>query len=178
MISLFAMHCILAQDDTGSADPLAIIIGILVVICIGLCAALKSSHSVANSLGKDADRLTRRIYELEKELQLKAKQADIPTPVKAEIQQESVEEADENRKSYSGLTKAQQDYIDGLFARVVNPSAALLRQINELRAAKTETELREIFFRDSEVERPKHEAELLCAIMLAKQVKLKNDNHT
>lgn len=70
------------------------------------------------------------------------------------------------------LTKAQQDYIEGVVARAGKPSAVLQRQIDQLRVAKTEDELREVFFRDADVARPKIEAELLCAVMLAKQVEL------
>jgi hypothetical protein len=70
------------------------------------------------------------------------------------------------------LTKAQKAYFDEVVARAGKPSAALQLQIDQLRAAKTEDELREIFFRDADVARPKIEAELLCAVMLAKQVEL------
>lgn len=62
--------------------------------------------------------------------------------------------------------------MDELFARVGKPNPALQVQIDQLRAAKTEKELREIFSRDSDVVRPKIEAELLCIVMLAKQAEL------
>jgi hypothetical protein len=70
------------------------------------------------------------------------------------------------------LTKAQQAYFDEVVARAGKPSAELQLQIDEIRAAKTEDELKKIFSRDAEVERPKIEAELLCAVMLAKQAEL------
>jgi hypothetical protein len=68
------MSPLLAQDDSGYADPLAIIFGILVVVCLGLCAALKSSSSIAKGLGKEAERQSKKVYELEKELRQKSQQ--------------------------------------------------------------------------------------------------------
>jgi len=70
------------------------------------------------------------------------------------------------------LTKAQQAYIDDVFARAGKPTAVLQLQIDEIRATKTEDELTKLFLRDAEVVRPTIEAELLCAVMAAKKAEL------
>jgi hypothetical protein len=75
-----------------------------------------------------------------------------------------------------GLTKEQQAYIDEVFARAGKPSVALQQEIDEIRGTKTEDELTKLFLRDSEVVRPAVEAELLCAVMLAKKAELNAKN--
>jgi hypothetical protein len=66
------------------------------------------------------------------------------------------------------LTKAQKAYADEVFARAGKPSPALQQQINQIRSAKSEDELKWLFSSDANVVRPKAEAELLCVVMLAK----------
>jgi CheY-like chemotaxis protein len=77
------------------------------------------------------------------------------------------------RYSDANLTKDQQAYIDGVFARAGKPSVALQLQIDELRATKTEGDLKKILSKDADVERPAIEAELLCAVAAAQLAKLK-----
>lgn len=76
------------------------------------------------------------------------------------------------------LNKAQQAYLDEAFARVGKPSAALQFQIDQIRSAKTEAELTQIFTRDADVVRPKVEAELLCAVMLTKLAEINSSINT
>jgi DNA-binding NtrC family response regulator len=78
----------------------------------------------------------------------------------------------QNRKPEQGLTKAQQAFMDEVFARAGNPSAAFQRQIDEIRAVKTEDELKILVRRDANVERPTIEAELLCVVYMAKLAEL------
>ena len=70
------------------------------------------------------------------------------------------------------LTKAQQADFDEAVTRAGKPSAALQLEINPIRNAKTQDELKAIFLRGANVSRPEIEAELLCMVMLAKQVEL------
>jgi CheY-like chemotaxis protein len=72
-----------------------------------------------------------------------------------------------------GFTKAQQDYYNEVVARAGIPSAEAQRQIDKIRGAKTQSELKEIVSLDATVIRPTTEAELLVAVMLAKQAELK-----
>ena len=68
MSALLAVNLVLlAQDDTGAADPLAIIGGLLILVCIILYAMLKNANSTAESIGKEANWLTDRVNELERE---------------------------------------------------------------------------------------------------------------
>ena len=79
----------------------------------------------------------------------------------------------ESEKSQSGLTNEQQAYIDEVFARAGKPSETLQRQIDEIRATKTEVDLTTLFLKGANTVRPKLEAELLSAVMLAKLAELK-----
>jgi CheY-like chemotaxis protein len=75
-------------------------------------------------------------------------------------------------QSGTGLTNAQQLFINEIITSAGKPSPELQREIDEIRAAKTEDELVRIFSRGSKIERPTIEAELLSVTMLAKLAEL------
>ena len=74
------------------------------------------------------------------------------------------------------LTKAQQAYMDGVFARVGKPSPALQFKIDQLRDAETEGEVMSVLLKDAEVVRSKLETELLCLVAMARQLEIKERN--
>jgi hypothetical protein len=71
------------------------------------------------------------------------------------------------------LTKAQQAYMDDVFARVGKPSPALQFKIDQLRAAITEGEVMAVLMKDADVVRSKLETELLCLVAMARQLEIK-----
>jgi hypothetical protein len=71
------------------------------------------------------------------------------------------------------LTKAQQDHMDGVFARVGKPSPALQFKIDQLRAAITEGEVITVLMKDADVVRSKDETELLCLVAMTRQLEVK-----
>jgi hypothetical protein len=71
------------------------------------------------------------------------------------------------------LTKAQQAYMDDVFARVGKPSPALQFKIEQLRAAITEGEVMAVLMKDADVVRSKLETELLCLVAMARQLEIK-----
>ena len=155
------MHSLLAQayDDTGGASRWAIIIGALAFPCLVIIAVVRQKFKHAEENDRHIERLNQKIEELEGE---NSKKPSI-----------GVSSSSQNLKiSSAGLTKAQQAHIDEVLARAGKPSLKLQREIDQICAAKTQGELSEIFLRGSNIERPAVEAELLCAVMLAKQAEL------
>lgn len=155
------MHTLLAQayDDTGGASRWAIVIGALAFPCLVVIAVVRQKLKHAKENDRHIERLNRKIEELESDNSKKPPIGVSPSSQNLKIPS-------------SGLTKAQKAYIDEVIARAGKPSIKLQREIDQIIAAKTQDELSEIFLRGSNIERPTVEAELLCAVMLAKQAEL------
>ena len=76
------------------------------------------------------------------------------------------------------LTKAQQDHMDDVIARVGKPSPALQFKIDQLRAAKTEGEVMTVLTNDADIVRSEIETELLCLVAITKQLEIKEQHKT
>jgi hypothetical protein len=172
---------LLAQgyDDTGAASRLSIVIGALAFPCLVIIAVVWHKLKDAKENEKHIEKLQKKVAELEK---TNAPKQSVTTPplqkgVKyrdySNLSSKVTKSEDTKPQSNLGLTKEQQAYIDEVFARAGKPSAALQRQIDEIRAVKTEAELTKLFLRDAEVVRPAIEAELLSMVLLAKKAELK-----
>lgn len=70
------------------------------------------------------------------------------------------------------LTKEQRAYFYDVVNRAGEPNPALQSEIDEITAVKTEDELKRVFSKTSDVERPIVEAELISMYLLAKQAEL------
>ena len=159
-MSLLATHLVLlaqGYDGTGAASRSSILIGILAFPCLIIIAVVWQKLKNAKESKKHIEKLQGKVAELER----------------ANTSKQQVSQTANQFQSKSGLTKEQQAYIDEVFARAGKPSEALQRQIDEIRAVKTEDELTKLFLRDAEVVRPTIEAELLSMVLLAKKAELK-----
>jgi hypothetical protein len=154
---------LLAQgyDDTGAASRTSIIIGILAFPSLVIIAIVWQKLKDAKENEKHIEHLQNKVSELER---AKTSKPNVNVPPTLQ---------NKKPQSASGLTKEQQVCIDEVFARAGKPSAALQREIDEIRAVKTEDELTKLFLRDSNVVRPAIEAELLSMVLLAKKAELK-----
>ena len=74
------------------------------------------------------------------------------------------------------LTKAQQDHMDGVSARVGKPSPAVQFKIDQLRAAKTEGEVMSVLMKDADIVRSKLETELLCLVAMTRQLEIREQH--
>jgi len=161
-ISLAANLVLLAQgyDDTGAASRSSILIGILALPCLIIIAAVWQKLKNAKESDGHIERLNRKIEQLEENISSK------PAPISANPPSQSP------KIPLESLTEAQRKHFDEVVARAGKPNAALQREIDEFCVAKTENELKEIFLKGANIERPSVEAELLCLVMLAKQAEL------
>jgi hypothetical protein len=184
-MNLLATHLVLlaqGYDSTGGASRFSIVIGALAFPCLIIIAVIWQKLKNAKQNDKHSEELQRKVAELEKTNASTQSTATSLTREKASkylaarksyLSSESAELKDAKLQSNSGLTKGQQACIDDVFARAGKPSVALQRQIDEIRAVKTEDELTKLFLRDAEVVRPTIEAELLSMVLLAKKAELK-----
>jgi hypothetical protein len=175
-------------DDAGAASRFSIIIGALALPCLIAIAIVLQKLKDAKRSEEEVAKLNQKVAKLEQE---KKEQEDQywqeyvselekePEPKPQKLELTNPHQADPEYYRY--LTQPQQAYLNEILARACSWldagnqfTASIYGEKDQIFAAKTEIELREIFLKGANVERPKIEAEILAAYMLVKQAEFEH----
>jgi len=128
----------LLATNTGflAWDATTFLIGILAFPALVICSIIRVKLRDAKDKEKHIERLQNKIVQLE---------------TKPATNNQAIAPTQSNTRK--PLTTAQQAYINDIISRAGKPRAELKREIDEIRAAKTEDELVRIFSKGSQIAR-------------------------